>query len=156
MKEFSNILVGLPIMYLIDVIAMVVVIVAMFMDGLFGWHKAKERGEARTSYLFSRSITKFALYEGVMLISLGIDTLVHFVWAMFASSSYCVPLAGCLVAIVLCIVEIWSMHEKADEKTRNNLAQAAKIVAEAMAKEEVVDIAKQMIVNSKQGEEGAL
>lgn len=143
-------------MYLVDVIAMVVVIVAMFMDGLFGWHKAKQRGEARTSYLFSRSITKFALYEGVMLISLGIDTLVHFVWAMFASSSYCVPLAGCLVAIVLCIVEIWSMHEKADEKTRNNLVQAAKIVAEAMAKEEVVDIAKQMIVNSKQGEEGAL
>ena len=142
-------------MYLVDVIAMVVVIVAMFMDGLFGWHKAKMRGEARTSYLFSRSITKFALYEGVMLISLGIDTLVHFVWAMFASSSYCVPLAGCLVAIVLCIVEIWSMHEKADEKTRNNLAQAAKIVAEAMAKEEVVDIAKQMIANSK-GEEGAL
>lgn len=153
MEDFSNILKGLPIMYLIDVIAMVVVIVAMFMDGLFGWHKAKERGEARTSYLFSRSITKFALYEGVMLISLGIDTLVHFVWAMFASSSYCVPLAGCLVAIVLCIVEIWSMHEKADEKTRNNLAQAAKIVAEAMAKEEVVDIAKQMIVNSKDKED---
>lgn len=146
-------MVGLPIMYLVDVIAMVVVIVAMFMDGLFGWHKAKQRGEARTSYLFSRSITKFALYEGVMLISLGIDTLVHFVWAMFSDSSYCVPLAGCLVAIVLCVVEIWSMHEKADEKTRNNLAQAAKIVAEAMAKEEVVDIAKQMIVNSKDKED---
>ena len=123
--DYGHILAGLPVMYLIVVVAMCVVIGAMSMDATFGWRKAKLRGEARTSYLFSRSITKFALYEGVLFISAGIDTLIHFVWAQFNTSTvHCVPLASILVAITLCIVEIWSMREKADEKTRNNVNHA--------------------------------
>ena len=146
MKEYLNILHGLPIMYLIVVVAMVVVVGAMCMDAAFGWRKAKQRGEARTSYLFSRSITKFALYEGVLFISAGIDTLIHFVWAQFSSTSvYCVPIASSLVAITLCIVEIWSMREKAEEKTRNNINHAIKVVADAISREEAVDIAKHII-----------
>lgn len=133
-------------MYLIVVVAMCVVIGAMCMDAAFGWRKAKLRGEARTSYLFSRSITKFALYEGVMFISAGIDTLIHFVWMQFSTSSiHCVPLASILVAITLCIVEIWSMREKAEEKTRNNINHAIKVVADAISREEAVDIAKHII-----------
>lgn len=146
MREYVGILNGLPIMYLIVVVAMVVVIGAMCMDAAFGWRKAKLRGEARTSYLFSRSITKFALYEGVLFISAGIDTLIHFVWAQFSSTSvYCVPIASSLVAITLCIVEIWSMREKAEEKTRNNINHAIKVVADAISREEAVDIAKHII-----------
>lgn len=146
MNGYTNILQGLPIMYLIVVVAMCVVIGAMCMDAAFGWRKAKLRGEARTSYLFSRSITKFALYEGVLFISAGIDTLIHFVWAQFSTSSiHCVPLASILVAITLCIVEIWSMREKAEEKTRNNINHAIKVVADAISREEAVDIAKHII-----------
>ena len=144
--DYTHILAGLPVMYLIVVVAMCVVIGAMCMDAAFGWRKAKLRNEARTSYLFSRSITKFALYEGVLFISAGIDTLIHFVWAQFNSSTtHCVPLASILVAIVLCIVEIWSMHEKAEEKTRRNLSHAVQVVAEAMQKEQVTEIAKHII-----------
>lgn len=146
MTAYTHILNGLPIMYLIVVVAMVVVIGAMSMDAAFGWRKAKLRGEARTSYLFSRSITKFALYEGVLFISAGIDTLIHFVWAQFSNESvYCVPIASSLVAITLCIVEIWSMREKAEEKTRNNINHAIKVVADAISREEAVDIAKHII-----------
>lgn len=144
--DYGHILAGLPVMYLIVVVAMCVVIGAMCMDAAFGWRKAKLRGEARTSYLFSRSITKFALYEGVLFISAGIDTLIHFVWAQFNQSTiHCVPLASILVAITLCIVEIWSMREKADEKTRNNVNHAIEVVAKAMQKEQVVDVAKHII-----------
>jgi len=134
-------------MLLIVVVAMFVVIVAMAMDALFGWRKAKLRGEARTSYLFSRSITKFTLYEGVMMIACCIDTLVHFVWAMFniLGVTYCVPIIGCLAAVVLCVVEIWSMKEKADEKTRKNITHAIEVVADAMSKEQAVEIAKHII-----------
>jgi len=133
-------------MYLIVVVSMCVVIGAMCMDAMFGWRKAKLRGEARTSYLFSRSITKFALYEGVLFISAGIDTLIHFVWAQFSTTSiHCVPLASILVAITLCIVEIWSMHEKAEEKTRKNISHAMGVIAEAMSKEQAVEIAKHII-----------
>ena len=146
MQDYSHILQGLPIMYLIVVVAMCVVIGAMCMDAAFGWRKAKLRNEARTSYLFSRSITKFALYEGVLFISAGIDTLIHFVWAQFSTSTvHCVPLASILVAITLCIVEIWSMREKAEEKTRNNINHAIKVVADAMQREQAVEIAKHII-----------
>lgn len=132
-------------MYLIVVVTMIVVIGAMAMDAAFGWRKAKLRGEARTSYLFSRSITKFALYEGVLFISAGIDTLIHFVWAQFSNSVYCVPIASSLVAITLCIVEIWSMREKAEEKTRNNFNHAIKVVADVLQREQSVEIAKHII-----------
>ena len=146
MTNYHHILQGLPIMYLIVVVAMCVVIGAMCMDAAFGWRKAKLRNEARTSYLFSRSITKFALYEGVLFISAGIDTLIHFVWAQFSTTTvHCVPLASILVAITLCIVEIWSMREKAEEKTRNNINHAIKVVADAISREEAVDIAKHII-----------
>lgn len=154
MREYVSILNGLPVMYLIVVVAMVVVIGAMCMDAAFGWRKAKLRGEARTSYLFSRSITKFALYEGVLFISAGIDTLIHFVWAQFSSTSvYCVPIASSLVAITLCIVEIWSMREKAEEKTRNNINHAIKVVADAISREEAVDIAKHIIDKASENDE---
>lgn len=143
--DYTNILAGLPVMYLIVVVAMCVVIGAMCMDAAFGWRKAKLRGEARTSYLFSRSITKFALYEGVLFISAGIDTLIHFVWAQFSASVHCVPLASILVAITLCIVEIWSMREKAEEKTRNNFNHAIKVVADVLQQEQAVEIAKHII-----------
>jgi hypothetical protein len=154
MREYISILNGLPIMYLIVVVAMCVVIGAMSMDAAFGWRKAKLRGEARTSYLFSRSITKFALYEGVLFISAGIDTLIHFVWAQFSNTSvYCVPIASSLVAITLCIVEIWSMREKAEEKTRNNINHAIKVVADAISREEAVDIAKHIIDKASTSDE---
>ena len=152
MREYVSILNGLPVMYLIVVVAMVVVIGAMCMDAAFGWRKAKLRGEARTSYLFSRSITKFALYEGVLFISAGIDTLIHFVWAQFSPNSvYCVPIASSIVAIVLCIVEIWSMHEKAEEKTRKNISHAIEVVADALSKEQAVEIAKHIIDKAAEG-----
>ena len=147
-----HIIKGLPIMYLIVVVAMCVVIGAMCMDAMFGWRKAKLRGEARTSYLFSRSITKFALYEGVLFISAGIDTLIHFVWAQFSTTSiHCVPLASILVSITLCIVEIWSMREKAEDKTRSNLNHAIKVVADVLQKEQAVEIAKRIIDKTTEG-----
>lgn len=152
MGDYMHIIKGLPIMYLIVVVAMCVVIGAMAMDAAFGWRKAKLRGEARTSYLFSRSITKFALYEGVLFISAGIDTLIHFVWAQFSTSSiHCVPLASILVSITLCIVEIWSMHEKAEEKTRSNFNHAIKVVADVLQKEQAVEIAKHIIDKAAEG-----
>jgi hypothetical protein len=88
----------------------------------------------------------------VLFISAGIDTLIHFVWAQFSSTSvHCVPLASILVSITLCIVEIWSMHEKAEEKTRKNISHAMGVIAEAMSKEQAVEIAKHIIDKAAEG-----
>lgn len=132
---------GFRLLYMVSVIAMVVVIVAIAMDLLSGWRKAKERGDARTSYAFSRTITKFLLYEGALIISVGIDTLIHFVWAMMRTETiYVVPCVTCLIAIVLCIVEMWSIKEKADKKTRNNLNAVLKLLADHLSKEQIGEL----------------
>jgi len=145
-SDYGHIVQGLPVMFLLVIVAMAVVIGAMVMDAVYGWRKASERGEAKTSYLFSRSINKFVLYEGVLFICAGMDTLIHFVWAQFNTSTvHCVPLITILGAVVLCVVEIWSMHEKAEEKTRHNLTHAMQVVADVMSKEQVVEIAKHII-----------
>ena len=73
-------------------------------------------------------------------------TLIHFVWAQFNTSTiHCVPLASILVAITLCIVEIWSMREKAEEKTRRNFNHAIKVVADVLQKEGSVELGKHLI-----------
>ena len=137
----AEMFVGLKVLYLILVIAMVVVIIAMLMDLIFGWRKAKMRGEARTSYAFSRTITKFALYEGVMIIAGGMDTLIHFVWNMFLPDMlYSVPCIAVLIAITLCSVEIWSMKENAEEKTKRNLSQVINFAEKHLSKEQVISI----------------
>lgn len=127
------------------VASMVAVFLAMCMDAAFGWRKAKERGEARTSYLFSRSINKFLLYEGSMFIACCIDTLIHFVWVQFSNSTHWSPFVSIFIGVTLCIVEIWSMREKAEEKTQRNLNHAIKVVADVLQKEQAAEIVKQVI-----------
>ena len=145
---------GFKIFFMVAVIAMIVVIVAIAMDLLSGWRKAKLRGDARTSYAFSRTITKFMLYEGVLMISCGIDTMIHFVWANFHEGTiYIVPCVTCLIAIVLCFVEIWSIKEKADKKTRKNLTEVLRILTESLSKEQIIEMLNKETAK-KGGEDG--
>lgn len=124
----DKIMVGIPLLLAIAVAVMLIVIVAMAVDCIFGWHKAKERGEARTSYLFSRSLNKFMLYEGLLLIATCIDLLIHFAWYQFSQDTmYCVPVTSVAGGVVLCFIEVWSMREKADEKTKKHMAEVVEI-----------------------------
>lgn len=126
--DFQLVLNGIPLLLLIAVAVMLIVIVAMTVDCIFGWHKAKERGEARTSYLFSRSLNKFMLYEGLLIICTLIDMLIHFGWFQFSQDTYyCVPITACFAGVVLCCVEVWSMREKADEKTKKHMGEVVEI-----------------------------
>ena len=119
----------------------------MAVDLASGWRKAKERGEDRTSYAFSRSLTKFLTYEGILLIACCIDTLVHFAWFQFADSSYSIPLATLLMAVVLCCVEGWSVREKAEEKTRNRIDKALTYIIDAIGKEKAAELIRDAIEN---------
>lgn len=136
---------GMGLMYSLSVICMVIVIVAMAVDLVSGWRKAKQRGEERTSYLFSRSLTKFLIYEGILLISCCIDTLVHFAWLQFSESSYVTPLATILMAVVLCVVEGWSVREKAEEKTRHRIDKAMSLIIDAIGKDKTAELISEML-----------
>lgn len=132
MKEIIQ---GLGIMYTISVIAMIAVIVAMAVDLISGIRKAKIRGEARTSYGFSRSLTKFLIYQGILLIATCIDTLLHFGLYNIIDTTYIVPCTELLMAIILCGVELWSVYEKAETKERRKMAQIAQAGAQILDKE---------------------
>lgn len=135
----NGILHGLPLLATILLVAMLAVLVAMGSDLCFGWRKAKMRGEARTSYAFSRSFSKFLLYMGMMIVSGCIDMLIHFVMYMF-NVYYYVPVVAIGIAIVLCVTEIWSMKEKADEKTRNSIKNAIDLVQKTLTHDQIVSV----------------
>lgn len=142
---------GLGVMLVIAIIASCLVFIAMLADLFAGWRKAKERGEKRNSHRLSRSIGKFLLYEGAMIIAICADTLIHFVWAMFSHTThYFVPILSCLIAFLLCCVEIMSIREKADQKTRHSLDTSARTLAKALDKEALTDIIAEALKRSKQ------
>jgi hypothetical protein len=125
---------GLDIMFLLSVIVMLIVIVAIGVDFLAGWHKAKMRGDERTSYAASRSFTKVLIYEGITFLGICMDTMIHFVWAMFMDSAYYVPLMAIMFGIILCLTEAWSVREKADHKQRKRMDEAAQAIAAILDK----------------------
>ena len=133
---------GLGIMYMLAVVVMVAVIVAMGVDFVSGWRKATLRGDEKTSYAASRTLTKFLIYEGILLIGVCIDTMIHFVWAMFMDGSYFVPLMTIAWGIILCIVEAWSVKEKADRKQRKRIDEAVILLSQILDKETVAELLK--------------
>ena len=136
---------GMGIMYLLAVIVMLAVVVAIAIDFASGWRKAKLRGDDRTSYAASRSFTKILIYEGLVLIGICMDTMIHFAWAMFMESAYYVPLAAIVFGIILCIVEAWSVKEKADKKQRKRMDDAARVISTLLDKETVLELLKNRI-----------
>lgn len=130
---------GLGVMTFLVVLVMGAVIVAMAVDCVSGWRKAKLRGDERTSYAFSRSLTKFLIYEGMVLIGGCMDFMIHFVWVQFMVGVYYVPCLTTAIGIVLCVVEIWSVKEKADKKARKKIDAAAAALAKILDKETVME-----------------
>ena len=133
---------GMGIMYFLSVIVMIVVMVAIGVDFVSGWRKAKLRGDEHTSYAASRTLTKILIYEGIVLIGICMDTMIHFAWAMFMDSAYYVPLASVLFGIGLCLVEAWSVREKADKKQRKRMDDAAQVIASMLDKDTVLELLK--------------
>ena len=140
---------GLGIMYCLSVIVMITVIIAIGIDFASGWRKAKLRGDERTSYAASRTFTKILIYEGIVLIGICMDTMIHFAWVMFMETAYYVPLAAILFGIILCIVEAWSVQEKADKKQRKRMDDAARVIASMLDKDTVLELLKNRLKESQ-------
>lgn len=131
----ANIIDGLGTMSMVAVFAMLLVIVAMGVDLVSGIRKAKLRGEARTSYGFSRTLTKFLIYQGILIISVCIDVLLHFGLWQFIDTNYIIPCVELVMAAILCGVELWSVYEKAEDKQRRKMVKLAEAGATVLDKE---------------------
>lgn len=130
-------------MTIIAIMAMLIVFFAMMIDLASGLRKAKIRGELRSSQALKRSITKFITYEGSMIIALGVDMLIHMskLTQMFGLDIvYGVPVVTCLVGVFLMAVEFMSVREKADQKTKKEMSDAAALLAKMLENDNLKEV----------------
>lgn len=134
---------GIGNMLIIALVAMIVVLMAMIVDLISGLRKAKVRGEYRSSEALKRTFTKFITYEGGMIIALCFDILIHMsrlVQLFGLDVIYGVPVISCLVGAFLCVVEFISVREKAEQKTKKQMDDAAKLLNIMLQNDNLKDV----------------
>ncbi|MFV0419331.1 MAG: phage holin family protein [Dysgonomonas sp.] len=89
------------------------VAIAISLDLISGWRKAKIRNEARTSFGLRRTVTKFVLYYALMLFAFMFDCI-----GMFFFSDPYVTLIG---AAFLIFIEGKSILERAHDKEKRRI-----------------------------------
>lgn len=133
------------------VLACFIVLCAMVIDLISGLIKAKQRNEIRSSWGLKRSITKFVMYEGGMLIAAGIDLLMHasHLYQLFSLHAINgIPVITCLLGVFLLVVEFISVREKADKKTKKEMSRVAYLASKMVQKDELVDALTKAIINA--------
>lgn len=112
-------------------IACIIVVFAMMIDLISGLNKAKQRGEIRSSWGLKRTLSKFIMYEGGMLIAFGVDALLYFsrLFELFGLKAITgVPVLTCVIGIFLLVVEGKSIMEKSDKKTKKDFSEAGEYI----------------------------
>lgn len=148
-----NIFAGTESMISIVVAACIVVFLAMIIDLGSGLMKAKQRHEIRSSWGLKRTLNKFIMYEGGMLIAAGVDLLIHFshlLQLFHLDLIYGIPVITCLLGIFLLMVEFLSVREKADEKTKTEIARATEVASKLISTDDLAEaIAKAIELNKR-------
>jgi hypothetical protein len=108
----------------------VLVLLAILVDLWSGVRKANKNGVARSSYGFKRTIDKIARYYNVMLALSVIDAMqMASIWYLEKYYGYhwpMFPVVTIVGAIGICLIEIKSIYEKAEDKVRvGNVANMA-------------------------------
>lgn len=126
----------------------VLVLLAILADLWSGVRKAKRNGVARSSYGFKRTIDKIARYYNVMLALSVIDAMqMASIWYLEKYYGYhwpMFPVITLMGAIGICLIEIKSIYEKAEDKVRiENVAKmAGKIITN---KDDISEIVKAVV-----------
>lgn len=139
----ANIIVEITPMLRVMVVAMVIIFFAMGIDLISGINKAKMNGKVKTSWGLKRTMSKFIMYEGGMLIAGGVDVLMHFsrLYDLFCLHAIKgVPVITCLVGAFLCVVEFLSVREKADVKLKKEFGETAKMLGQLASREDFVKV----------------
>lgn len=134
------------------VVAMVIVMVAMVVDLVSGINKARANGQMHTSWGLKRTLSKFIMYEGGMMIAAGVDILMHsshLYDLLHLHTLRGVPFITCLVGAFLCVVEFLSVRETADVKMKKEFAEAGKLIGSVIRKEDLAESIKEAIKESR-------
>jgi len=122
------------------------VLIAIFLDLWAGIRKAKTRGEYRSSEGLRRTVDKIAKYFNMLFVITIIDVLqmltIAYINIQVGRHIPDVPILTFLGAIFICVIELKSVYEKAEDKERAQIAQTAKILSKVLVninnKEELV------------------
>ena len=134
------------------VVAMVIVMIAMVVDLVSGINKARQNGQMRTSWGLKRTMSKFVMYEGGMLIAAGVDILMHsshLYDLIHLHAIRGVPFITCLVGAFLCVVEFLSVRETADTKMKKEFSAAGELLGNVFSKDDLREAIKDAIKESR-------
>ena len=128
-KLIINQLIIILICYVVDIVAIIV-------DLRAGIKKAKQRGEYRSSTGYRRTIEKATKYFNFLLFGLLFDTLqitvCYLLHNQVGSNLPNIPFVTILFAVGILIIEVKSVYEKAENKTKNEIKDAAKTAKEVI------------------------
>ena len=100
----------------------ILVLLMIFADLWSGVRKAKRIGETRTSYGYRRTISKMAQYYNLLIAGSIVDSIYGLLcWYLenyYQTSLWLFPFITFIIALVLCLIEIKSIREKAEDKVR--------------------------------------
>ena len=119
------------------------VLLAMMIDLASGVHKAKQAGRLCTSYGLSRTVGKFMVYEGGVIIAAMIDLMIHYSHLLVLMRLHPIvgfPVVTCLMSIFLCVIEFLSIREKAEEKTIKDMDRLLRVLADVVGRDRLRDI----------------
>lgn len=136
-------------MTVLVVIACIIVFFAMMIDLASGLYKAKQRGEIRSSWGLKRTLSKFIMYEGGMMIAFGVDMLIYFskLLELFHLTPIVgIPVVSCMVGIFLLVVEFMSIREKSDKKTKKDFSEAGELLSKLLSSNTFKDAVEKAIV----------
>lgn len=145
-------------MMIVVAVACIIVLFAMMLDLASGLSKAKQRGELRSSQALRRTLNKFIAYEGGMLIAAGVDLLMHMsqlVRLFGLDAIYGVPVITCLVGVFLLVVEFISIREKADQKTKQQMEDAAALLSEILKNDNLKEVFRAALEQQNKNKEEA-
>jgi hypothetical protein len=154
----SEIFGGMSSMLLVFCVEVIIVIFAMTVDLFSGIHKARIRGEARTSYGLKRTVSKFILYVGGLGIACGIDTIFHIaqLWSLIGLVLLAkIPIVSTLVAIFSCVVEFRSVWEKAGTKDKKRAAETLDLLLSMVDKQTLIKSLSESVAEAGKRKDGS-
>lgn len=104
----------------------ILVLVMILADLWSGVRKARRQGVVRTSYGYKRTVGKLAQYYNVLIALTVVDSMqMAAVWYFeqyYGNSIWFFPFMTLGGAFLLCLIEIKSIYEKAEDKVRMDKA----------------------------------
>lgn len=118
----------------------IVVLFVVVLDLWSGVRKAKRRKEYRSSAGYRRTVEKLARYYNLIFAFTATDSLqMGFLWQYNSENGShfpMLPFFTLAVALFICFIEIKSIFESADKKTRKQYHDAAAQIAEMLRHKE--------------------